>query len=45
MLYEDEKFYGFKVANGDFYKTGKLPTIKNLGSLLSEYKWQRLENL
>lgn len=45
VLYEDEKFYGFKVANGDFYKTGKLPTIKNLGSLLSEYKWQRLENL
>ncbi len=45
VLYENEKFYGFKVANGDFYNTGKLPTIKNLGFLLSEYKWQRPENL
>ena len=45
VLYENEKFYRFKVVNGDFYKTGKLPTIKNLGFLLSEYNWQKLENL
>ena len=45
VLYENEKFYSFKVANGDFYNTGKLPTIKNLGFLLSEYKWQRHEIL
>lgn len=45
VLYENEKFYSFQVTNGDFYKTGKLPSNKNLGFLLSEYKWQKLEDL
>ncbi|MDN3595044.1 ABC transporter ATP-binding protein [Zunongwangia endophytica] len=44
LLYENERFLDFKVANGDFYKTGKLPTIKNLGFLLSEYSWQKLKD-
>ncbi len=40
ILYENKFFKKFKVYNGDFFKSGKLPDKNNLGKTLMNYSWK-----
>lgn len=39
ILYQNDNFDTVEIYNGDFFETGKLPSKKNLGSFLMDYKW------
>lgn len=40
VLYQNDSWDKLEINNGDFFATGKLPSPKNLGSFLIDYKWR-----
>ena len=42
VLYDNEAFYQFEIINGDFFNTGKLPGLKNLGKVITEHNWNTM---
>jgi len=39
ILFENENWDNIEIDNGDFYNTGKLPSIKNKGIFSMDYEW------
>ena len=39
-LYENDNIHEFYIENGDFYGSGKLPSPKNIGKVMTNYNWK-----
>lgn len=39
ILYSNDSFMDFEIEIGDFFKSGKVPSIKNMGVLMMKQKW------
>ena len=40
IMFEHEKFKTIRVNEGDFFKSGRIPSTKNLGKFFTEFMWQ-----
>jgi lipopolysaccharide transport system ATP-binding protein len=40
IIYENEEFYKFNVAESDYFGTGKLPNSENIGIFLTDHDWK-----
>jgi len=40
IIYENDNFFKFKVAESDYFGTGKLPNYENIGVYLSDHEWE-----